>query len=227
MTIIRHNRYYCSAKRERGTCSSSIGIAAPEIENRVIAGLKSILIGNEDFVEAYVIEFKAELARLRKQRGVNERQTQKELNKVNAAIKRCLTFITEGDGDPGLVREELRTLETRKRNLERTINSVHDDKTVEIHPNIADLYRKRVGELQTLLTDDTSRPKAMDLIRSMIDHIQIHAGSERGNPEVILIGALARILAFSQKNKTAASNGSDGTFLMVAEEGLEPPTRGL
>ena len=50
----------------------------------------------------------------------------------------------------------------------------------------------------------------------MIDHIEIHVGAERGNPEVILVGALAQILAFTQQNKTAASNGSDGRFFLVA-----------
>ncbi len=40
------------------------------------------------------------------------------LNKINSAIKRCLTFITEGDGDPGLVRDELKSLEARKDCLE-------------------------------------------------------------------------------------------------------------
>ena len=62
----------------------------------------------------------------------------------------------------------------------------------------------------------TVRPQAMDLIRSIIDHIEGHAGTERGNPKVILVGALAQILASTQQNKTAASNGNGGMVLMVA-----------
>ena len=81
---------------------------------------------------------------------------------------------------------------------------------------MVDLYRRKVGELQILLDDETARPQAMDLIRTMIDHIEIHVGAERGKPDVILVGALAHILAFTQQNKTAASNGSDGRVLMVA-----------
>jgi len=50
--------------------------------------------------------------------GSHQRKTQKYLNKINTAIKRCLTFITEGDGDPGLVRDELKSLEARKDGLE-------------------------------------------------------------------------------------------------------------
>jgi hypothetical protein len=64
----------------------------------------------------------------------------------------------------------------------------------------------------------------MGIVRSMIDHIEIHLGTERSNPDVILSGALAQILAYAQQNKTAASNGSDGRVLVVAGVGFEPTT---
>ena len=224
MTIINRERYSCSAKRERGTCDSPVSIKVTVLEERVLTGLKDILLGNEDLIDTFVTEFKAELARLRKQRGAKERQVQKDLNKVNTAIKRCLTFVTEGDGDPGLVRNELRGLEIRKRDLELNLATTHDDQAVEPHPNMAKLYAKKVTELQTLLIDETSSPQAMDIIRSMIDHIEIHPGSERDNPEVILVGALAQILAYTQQKTTAASKESDGRVLMVAGVGFEPTT---
>jgi len=224
MTIINRERYSCSAKRERGTCDSPVGIKAIELEDRVLIGLKDILFGNKDLVDVFVTEFKAEVIRLRKQRGNRERMVQKDMNKVNAALKRCLTFITEGDGDPGLVRDELKSLEVRKKDLERQLLAADEDRNIEVHPNIAELYAKKVMELQSLLIDETTRSQAMDIIRSMIDHIEIHVGSERGNPDVILSGALAQILAYAQQNKTAASNGSDGRVLMVAGVGFEPTT---
>ncbi len=225
MTIINRERYYCSAKRERGTCDSTVGIKATDLENRVLTGLKDILLGNEDLIDAFVTEFKAEVARLRRQRSTRERQTLKDLNKVNTAIKRCLTFITEGDGDPGLVRDELKALEIRKRDLERSTKITHEEAAVEVHPNMAELYRKKVTKLQSLLTDETTRPQAMDIIRSMIDRIEVHAGQERSKPDVILIGALAKILAFTQKKTTAAScSGDGGRVLMVAGVGFEPTT---
>ena len=54
---------------------------------RILTGLKDILLGNEELIEAFATEFKAELARLRKRRGIIERQTQKGLNKVNTSIR--------------------------------------------------------------------------------------------------------------------------------------------
>ena len=89
---------------------------------------------------------------------------------------------------------------------------------------MADLYRKKVMELQSLLNSDTSRPQAMELICSMIERIEVHIGEERGKPNVILVGALAQILAFTQQSKTAASGGGGGRVLMVAGAGFEPAT---
>ena len=56
----------------------------------------------------------------------------------------------------------------------------------------------------------------MDIVRAMIERIEAHAGEEPGKPGVTLVGALAQILAFTQRNNTATSNGSYGTVLMVA-----------
>ena len=145
MTIVNRNRYYCSAKRERETCDSTVGITAQALEDRILTGLKNILIGNEHLLKTFAEAFKAEVTRLRKERGSRLRRVQQELNKVDISIRRCLTFITEGDGDPGIVRDELRTLEARKRDLQRTLHVNLEDSSVEVHPNIGELYAKRSG----------------------------------------------------------------------------------
>jgi hypothetical protein len=224
MTIINRERYYCSARRERGTCDSAIGIKAADLEERVLAGLKDILLGNEHLIKAFAMEFKAEVARLRKQRGARGRQAHKDLDKVNVAIARCISFITGGDGDPGLVRDELRTLVARKRELEQAKAAKQVDQVIEVHPNMAELYARKVMQLQSLLTDETTRPQATELIRAMVVRIDVRAGEERGKPEVILEGALAQILTFVQQSKTAASMtqsvGGGGRVLMVAGAGF-------
>ena len=213
MTIVSRERYYCSVKRERGTCTNPAGISAAELEDRVLSGLKDILFDNEDLMEAFAAEFKAEIVRLRKERGSRQRQATKDLSKTNKAIARCLTFITEGDDDPTVVRDELRALEARKRDLEQVLAANYDDQAVEIHPNIAELYRRKVSELQSLLSDESTRSQSMDLIRSMIDRIEVHEGEKRGNPDVMLIGALARILAYAQESKTTVSARDGGRGL--------------
>ena len=85
--------------------------------------------------------------------------------------------------------------------------------TVKLPGN--DTMAKKVGELRVLLTDDTTRPQAMDIIRSMIERVEVSEGVERSKPNVVLVVDLAAILAYTQ-NTTAASIGDDGRVLMVA-----------
>ena len=54
-------------------------------------------------------------------------------------------MIPQGDGDPGIVRDALRSLEAHRRDLERTLGASLEDSSVEVHPNIGELYAKKVG----------------------------------------------------------------------------------
>jgi hypothetical protein len=224
MTISKGDRYYCSARREKGTCDADRGIGVRELEERVLNGLRDILLGNEAMVAKFAAEFKKEVARLRKARTGDESRLRADLATVTRGIQRCLDFITGGEGDPGSVRDQLRALEERKRDLERQLNGRRTLINVEVHPNLPDLYRNKVENLQTLLADETARPQAVEIIRSLIERIDVHPGAERGRCEVIIVGALAHILAFTQQQTTAVPGGDDGTFLMVAGAGFEPAT---
>ena len=65
----------------------------------------------------------------------------------------------------------------------------------------------------------------MELIRSLIQRIEVFPGQKRGNPDVILVGGLAQILAFGQtRTSTATSLEDDGRVLVVAGVGFEPTT---
>ena len=68
MTIGRGDRYYCSARREKSTCDADRGIGAHELEQRVLNGLRDILLGDQALVDEFVAEFKREVTRLRKAR---------------------------------------------------------------------------------------------------------------------------------------------------------------
>ena len=224
MTISRGDRYYCSARREKSTCNADRGIGAAELEQRVLSGLRDILLGNDLLIDEFAAEFKRELARLRKEGDGAKRRLLRQLQDVERGIKRCLDFITGGDGDPGSVRDQLRHLEARKREIDADLRSQQDGADVAIHPNLPELYRKKVAKLQQALQHEATRPQVVETIRSLIDRIEILPGRVRGHCEVTIVGALAQILAFAQQKMTAASTKGDGTSLMVAGVGFEPTT---
>ena len=216
MTTSKGNRYYCSARREKGTCDADRGIGAEELEARVLKALSDILLGNEYLIDEFEAEFKRELERLRRERGTAGRQLTRELQLVERGIKRCLEFILGGDGDPGSVRDQLRELENRKREIAFELDASQATSGIELHPNLPELYRRKVAELNHILHDEATRPQAVDIVRSLIDKIEITPGKMRGQCEIVVVGALAQILAFAQQKTTAASSGDGGKFLMVA-----------
>jgi hypothetical protein len=46
-----------------------------------------------------------------------------------------------------------------------------------------------------------ARPQVVEIIRSLIDRIEVHPGKERGHCEVLIVGALAQIIAFAQQKR--------------------------
>ena len=225
MTISRGDRYYCSARREKSTCNADRGIGVHELEHRVLNGLKDILQGNESLIDEFAAEFKRELSRLQKEGHGAKRRLVKELQGVERSIKRCLDFITGGDGDPGSVRNQLRRLEARKHEIDAELRSQEHDMGIVIHPNLPELYRKKVAKIQQALQDEVTRPEIVEIIRSLIERIEVKPGLARGRCDVTIVGALAQMLAFAHQKTTAASNRDDGgTFLMVAGVGFEPTT---
>jgi hypothetical protein len=113
------------------------------------------------------------------------------------------------------VRDELRRLEACKRDLDAALMARQDSEGIVIHPNLPELYRKKVGKLQQALQYEATRPQVVETIRSLVDRIEVSPSQARGYCEVTIVGALAQILAFGQKT-TAASKGGGGTSLMVA-----------
>ena len=97
------------------------------------------------------------------------------------------------------MRDQLRRLEARKREIAADLKVQQGDMEITIHPNLPDLYRRKVSRLQRLLDDEETRSQAVEIIRSLIDRIEVHPGQERGRCEVIIVGALAQILAFAQQ----------------------------
>ena len=125
------------------------------------------------------------------------------------------------------VREKLRHLELTKSTIEKSMEQELTPDNIEMHPNIGQLYQRKVSEINHLLSDQASREEAISLIRSLIERIDILPGEKRGKPQVQLVGGLAAILEFAvaKQQKTAIQVDSGfGRVLMVAGAGFEPAT---
>ncbi|MCB6180203.1 recombinase family protein [Rhodobacter sp. Har01] len=213
------DRYYCGARRERGTCGATHGIAVAELEARVLGGLTRLLVGNEAALMAFVDEFQRELERLTAERRGAGQDLRRQLAEVDRGISRCMEFIVSGDDTPGAVRGKLTELEARKARLTAELAGIERAAPkVTIHPNLPDLYRRRVTALATLLEDEAGRAEAVAALRGLVERIEVGVGETRGRCTVTIHGGLAGVLAFCAD----PGQSSGGTEFLVAGAGFEP-----
>ena len=181
-------------------------------------------------VDTAVAALKRFKANLKRRSDARDRLTSKRLMDLPddaRSIDRCLDFIINGDGAMDTVRQKLSDLEHSKANILRLMEHVTPATKIEPHPNIGQLYQRRVEQLSYLLNDDSSQQEAVTIIRSLIDRIEITPGERRGDPQVQLVGGLAAILelAVSGQQKTAIQmDDGVGRVLLVAGAGFEPAT---
>ena len=225
MTIIGRERYACSARREKGTCSNATSIKAQELEQRVFSGLQSILLGREETMRAFAEAFHAEVKRRQTHTASHKSTVQKELLKVENGIKRCVDLLLHSDTPMESIRTTLEELEVQKRSLTRELSLQTEEDKIVLHPNIGELYARKIGNLNSLLQNDTTKNQATEIIRSLIEKIVVSPTGQRGKSDVVLHGALASILAYASDTvqRGVVSSGV-GRVLLVAGVGFEPTT---
>jgi len=90
--------------------------------------------------------------------------------------------------------DRMRQLEAERQALQKAEEAIETPQPVMVHPNLAELYRRRVADLEKLLTDPELGAEAMDLIRSMITEIKVVPRQGAEGVDLELAGDLARIL---------------------------------
>jgi hypothetical protein len=91
----------------------------------------------------------------------------------------------------------------------------HSVAVPDIHPNVAELYRRRVAYLIEALKDPALRDEVAQDIRSIVGKIIISPGPDRGQVYAELCGQLMGIL-----NAVSKEGGGGG---QLYQRGLHPP----
>ena len=117
----------------------------------------------------------------------------------------------------------MQALRARKAELEATAPSA----VIDFHPQVAELYRQRIGELQAALEADAdARQKAIAALRELIDRIVVVFGKGRGEFAVTIEGRLATILAHDQDPESMVSLVAGAGFVfhrLTRVDELVPP----
>ena len=65
----------------------------------------------------------------------------------------------------------MKALETRKAEIMAIMASAEAPPVVRLHPNAAEVYRRKVAKLELALNDDSIKAEAAEILRSLIDRI--------------------------------------------------------
>ncbi|WP_200883986.1 zinc ribbon domain-containing protein [Rhizobium sp. YS-1r] len=210
--IITPNRYACLNHHRRGTCDNGRSITRDKIEARVLTGLKERLMSSEAVAEA-VRAYAEEMNRLNRDRRAQAATDQKVLAKIEKAIAGIIAAIEDGMYQPSM-KARMDDLERQKAEIVARLAQAPADMP-DIHPNLADLYRRRVERLSEVLSDPDGGRQAAEALRSLIGEIVLTPGAKRGEVHATLCGELFGILDFAKAEETSRPAG----FMPAVEAG--------
>jgi site-specific DNA recombinase len=214
----------CSAARRQGTCSNKRGIRRPVLEGLILDGLKDRLMAPE-LVKEFIAEFHREVNRQSRDREAVQGLQQRELDDVSRKLRGLIEAIAEGLRGPGL-QVKLDELEQRKVTLEAALAAALPP-APRLHPNLAELYRRKVADLQSALADPESRSEALEILRGLVERVVLHP-VEKGF-EIELIGEIAAMVDLGTNKKAgskepAVPEAYRCSVKVVAGIGFEPMT---
>ena len=213
------------AHREKGTCSNASQISVDQLERRVLAGIKKRLM-DPDLLAEFVSEFHSEFEQIQASSRNSSALSGSKLDDVARKIDRIVNAITEGTDTPTL-RQTLLTLEDEKAELENTFNASCSPISAEppTRPALAALFRRKVERLEEALNGDLGiTSAAAPILRSLIDAIILYPRGNKGSMRIEVHGEPSTLFLPADGD---ASDEKNWMITVVAEEGLEPPTRGL
>ena len=123
------------------------------------------------------------------------------------------------------VRNKLAELENSKDKVLQSIQQEPTPLKVEPHPNIGKLYRRLVEHLTKILADENTQEEEANIIRALIDRIEITPSEKRGHLYVELISGLVAVLELAvcgQQKTTFREESGVCMVLLLAGAGFEP-----
>jgi site-specific DNA recombinase len=217
-TMSGKDRYSCSTRRTKGTCTNKITITRQAVEERIFSGLGNKLMMPE-LLDVFVKSYNAEIKLQRNDIDQERRALGKELNRVERKIAGILKAIEDGMYSASM-KDRMATLEKQKSTLQHEL-SKPEPTPVYIHPNLPVLYSKIVENLGEALDDKGIRNEAAQIIRNLVDKVVLSPGNNPRQLNAELYGELAGILAISEGNTLTET---ESQLSVVAGVGFEPTT---
>jgi site-specific DNA recombinase len=135
--------------------------------------------------------------------------------------------IAKGHGDPAVLGPRSTALDEERKRIQAELDAAPPPtEVIALHPAVLARYEQQLANLQEAFSRGARAGdlECSEAIRDLVETVTVFRDPSRpGGVEVEIVGRLTALLG-----EKAYPNGVKGVWgKMVAEEGLEPPTRGL
>ncbi len=209
------DRYACSNHARTDGCTNRRGIRRAVLEERVLAGLKHRLMAPEAAEEA-IRAYAEKTNRLNRERRASAAGDRRELAAIEKKIATMIAAIEDGGYVRGMS-DRLRELEARQVELAERLAAAPAD-LPDIHPNVAEIYRRKVARLADALKHPEDRDEAATAIRGLIERIVLIPGEKWGEVHATLHGDLGTILEWTAEGDGKNQGGTSPPGLSVSAE---------
>jgi site-specific DNA recombinase len=196
--IATHGYLRCSARANSGTCDNARTILMSEIEQRVLGALRNQLLAT-DLVQVAVEEYRRERTRLAKERRKARLRLEVELADVTNKIERMLDLLQDGNIEKGKGVARVNELTVEEKRLTQELAADPAPAVVEIYPYAGERYAEKVAEIHVALAKgQEAEIEAVNLVRSLIQRIDVHPTPGREPMRIEVVGTLYMLLKNEQ-----------------------------
>ena len=206
-------RYACSNHVMSGTCSNTRTIAREALEARVLAGLADKLIAPDVAAEA-MRAYQEETNRLKREHRLSGGHDQRALQKAERAIKEIVAAIDDG-GYRRALSDRLGHLERERGALEERLARAPQE-LPDLHPGIAEIYRRKVSRLAEALADPDAQREAGEAVRGLVERVTLTPGEKRGEMRATLEGDLSAIVEWTERGNKKSKTDTPGAGVSVS-----------
>ena len=150
-----------------------------------------------ELFKEFCTEFTKEVNRLRMERGADLEVWKSELERTDRELDKMVDAILQGF-PPAKLKDKAEKLEARKAELTELLGNA-DEPPPLLHPNMAQIYQDRIGQLYENLQREEERAQAAEVFRSLVDQVTLIP--EDGELAIVLRGDLGAILRFAAGKK--------------------------
>ena len=196
----------CGRARRTGICNNSRGIRRSEIEEAVLDCIKENLM-QPQLVEEFIREFHEEVNRQQSalEHGLSDKK--RRLADLGHRLDGLYDAIADGLRTPG-IKAKLEEMEARKAALQDEVDAAPPP-APRLHPNLAELYRRKVDELHRSLNDPACRTEAAETLRGIIERFNIQPLG-RGEFEMELTGEIVNMIDLANSSVRNAKTAPKG-----------------